>query len=67
MVPVPCVSTAPVPPPAYHRAQVKVGPALHIDALTLITRLHLLALCRLAARLARHTPSGEPGLFQKLR
>jgi hypothetical protein len=25
---------APVPPPAYHRAQVRLGPALHIDALT---------------------------------
>lgn len=48
MVPVPCVSTAPVPPPAYHRAQAQVGRALRIDAVTLVTRLHLLALCRLA-------------------
>ena len=23
-----------VPPPAYHRAQVRLGPALHSDALT---------------------------------
>jgi len=53
MVPTPCGSKAPVPPPAYHRAQEKVGPALHLDALTLITRLHLLAVCRLAVRLAR--------------
>ena len=37
----------PVPPPAYHRAQVRLGPALHIDALTLVNTLHLLALCRL--------------------
>src|SRR5690348_7595730 len=61
MVPAPCVSTAPVPPPAYHRAQVKAGVALHLDALTLVTRLHLLALCRLAVRLAqRRCPSPSP-------
>jgi transposase len=57
MVVVPRVSTAPVPPPAYCRAQAKVGNALHVDALTLVTRLHLLALCQLAVRLAqRHCP-----------
>jgi hypothetical protein len=66
MVAVPCVSTAPVPPPAYDRQQVKVGAALHIDALTLVTRLHLLALCRLAVRLAQHCcppllPTGAGG------
>ena len=49
MVPAPCVSTRPVPPPAYHRAQAKVGPALHHDARMLITRQYLLALCRVAA------------------
>ena len=27
-------SAAPIPPPAYHRAQARLGPALHIDALT---------------------------------
>jgi hypothetical protein len=43
----------PVPPPAYHRAQAKAGPALHVDALTLVSRLHLLPLCQLAVRLAR--------------
>jgi len=53
MVPLPCLRTSPVPPPAYHRMQAKIGPALHLDALTLITRLQLLALCRLAVRLAR--------------
>jgi len=54
---VPRVSTAPVPPPAYRRAQAKVGHALHVDALTLVIRLYLLALCRLAVRLAqRHCP-----------
>jgi hypothetical protein len=43
---------APVPPPAYHRAQAKLGPALHLDALTLVNTLHLLALYRAAVRLA---------------
>ena len=42
----------PVPPPAYHREQARLGPALHIDALTLVTTLHLLALCRFAVSLA---------------
>jgi len=28
---------APVPPPAYHCEQARLGPALHIDALTLVT------------------------------
>jgi transposase len=73
MVAVPCVSTAPVPPPAYHRAQAKDGPVLRIDALTLITRLHLLALCRLAVRLARRRcppplpagPGGHPRVYQE--
>ena len=34
-------------------------PALHIDAPTLVTRLHLLALCRLAVRVA-HRPCPPP-------
>src|SRR3954470_21306830 len=50
MVPATCVSTAPVPPPSYHRALGKHAPALHLSALTLVTTLHLLALCRLAVR-----------------
>jgi hypothetical protein len=62
MVAVPCVSTAPVPPPAYHRAQAKAGPALHRDALTLVTRLHLLAPCRLAMHQA-----GRPDLIRSPR
>src|SRR5260370_21866601 len=66
MVPAPCARTVPVPPPAYHRAQAKVGPALHVDALTLVSGLHLLALCRLAVRLARRRcppplPAGPGG------
>ncbi len=51
-MPTPVSEQAPVPPPAYHRAQARLGSALHIDALTLVRTLHLLALCRLAVRLA---------------
>lgn len=59
-------SAAPVPPPAYHRAQARLGPALHLDALTLVNTLHLLALCRLAVRLAHRRcppplPAGKGG------
>src|SRR6266852_3898185 len=42
---------AAVPPPSYQRAQAK---ALHINALMLVTHLHLLTLCRHAVRLAHH-------------
>jgi hypothetical protein len=64
---------APVPPPAYHRAQGRLGPALHIDALTLIRTLHLLAPCRLAVRLAHRRcapplpagPGGAPRVYQE--
>src|SRR5260370_13101184 len=52
MMPTVVAEQAPVPPPAYHRAQARLSRALHIDALTLVTTLHLLALCRLAVRLA---------------
>jgi hypothetical protein len=50
------MNNAPVPPPAYHRA---AATALHVD--TLVTRMHLLEICRAAAQLAsssvyhRHT------------
>jgi hypothetical protein len=47
---------APIPPPSYSRrevqAQARRARALHINALTLIETLHLLALCRLAVQLA---------------
>ena len=36
MVPIPCVSTAAVPPPAYQRALAKHSPALHLDALRVV-------------------------------
>ncbi len=52
---------APVPPPAYQRGQARLGPALHIDALTLVMTLHLLMLCRLAVHLAhRRCPPPLP-------
>lgn len=61
MMPALVNEAAPVPPPAYHRAQARLGPALHIDALTLVNTLHLLTLCRLAVRLAhRRCPSPLP-------
>jgi hypothetical protein len=45
---------------------VNAGAALHLDALTLVARLHLLALCRLAVRLAQRRcppplPAGAGG------
>jgi hypothetical protein len=52
---------APVPSPSYQRAQARLSRALHIAALTLVTTLHLLALCRLAVRLAhRRCPPPLP-------
>ena len=62
-----------VPPPAYHRAQVKLGSALHIDAYRLVRTPHLLVICRLAVRLAhrRCTPplpagtGGAPHIYSE--
>jgi hypothetical protein len=34
MMPTLVKEAAPVPPTAYHRAQARLGPALHFDALT---------------------------------
>jgi hypothetical protein len=48
MIPARVNEATPVPPPAYHRAQARLGPVLHIDALALVNTLHLLTLCRLA-------------------
>jgi transposase len=50
MTPARWPAQTPVPPPSYRRT---LAMALHLDALTLITRLQLLALCRLAVRLAQ--------------
>ncbi len=63
----------PIPPPAYHRAQARQGSPLHIDALTLVRTLHLLALCRLAVRLAHRrcppplpaAPGGAPRVYSE--
>ncbi|MGN6698076.1 MAG: transposase [Thermomicrobiales bacterium] len=61
MVLAPCDRTVPVPPPSYHRALAKQRTALHVTALTLVTTLHLLDLCRLAVRAAhRRCPPPLP-------
>ncbi len=54
---------APVQPPLYQRRQAKQGPALHINALTLVTTLHLLALCHLAVGLFAQQ-AGRPDLIR---
>src|SRR5215831_17921007 len=59
---------AAVPPPSYQRT---LASALHLDALTLVTRLQLLAVCRVAVHLAhqqcppplRAGPGGAPRLY----
>jgi hypothetical protein len=73
MMPALVNEVAPVPLPAYHRAQARLGPALHIDALTLVNTLHLLTLCHLAVRLAQHRcppplpagPGGAPRTYSE--
>src|SRR5258707_1100126 len=50
MTPAPYTDQAPVPPPSYHQT---MATALHLDALTLVTRLHLLELCRVAVQVAQ--------------
>ncbi len=73
MMPMTVNEQAPVPPPAYHRAQARRGPALQIDALTLVRSLHLLTLCRLAIRLAHRRcppplpagPGGAPRTYSE--
>src|SRR5205814_7645277 len=73
MIPVALDSQASVPPPAYHRMQARLGAPLHIDALTLVTSLHLLTLCRLAVRLAHRQcppplpagPGGAPRTYRE--
>src|SRR5437870_7822803 len=57
MMPTSVNEQAPVPPPSYHRRAVQAvaqrARALHINALTLIETLHLLALCRLTVQVAQ--------------
>src|SRR5512142_350384 len=66
MMPTVVKEQAPIPPPSYQRAQARLGPALPIDALTLVTTLPVLTLCRLAVRLAHRRcapplPAGPGG------
>jgi transposase len=77
MMPSTCHEQAPVPPPSYARAQVQAqaqrARALHVNALTLIQTLHLLALCRLAVQLAHRRcppplpkgPGGSPRTYRE--
>jgi hypothetical protein len=63
----------PVAPPASQRAQDRRGPALHLNALTLVTTLPLLTLCGLAIRLAHRRcppplpagPGGAPRTYSE--
>ena len=73
MMPTLVKEQAPVPPPSYQRAQARLSPALHIDALTLVTTFHLLTLCRLAIGLAHRRcppplpagPGGAPRTYSE--
>src|SRR6266705_1780481 len=73
MMPTVVKEQAPVPPPSYQRAQAKQGSALHINALTLITTLHLLLLCRMAVHTAHRRcppplpagPGGAPRTYSE--
>src|SRR5262249_17945657 len=68
MVPAEYSDQAPVSPPGFHRS---VAHALHLDALTLVRRLHLLELCGLAVCLAQRQsppplpagPGGAPRVY----
>ena len=70
MTPALVTDQAPIPPPSYHRA---LANALHLDALTLVTRLHLLALCGVAVQMAQRRcppplpagPGGAPRLYRE--
>jgi hypothetical protein len=73
MMPLVLTNQAPVPPPAYHRMQARLGSNVHIDTLSLVTTLHLLTLCRLAVRVAHHRcppplparPGGAPRTYSE--
>jgi transposase len=70
MTPAIGLAQAPIPPPSYHRASAR---ALHVDALTLVRRLHLLALCCVAVHLAQQRcppplpagPGGAPQIYRE--
>ncbi len=71
MAPATYGSTPPVPPPSYQRAVAKQPTALHLAALTIVTTLGLLDLCRLAVRAAHRRcppplpvgPGGRPRTY----
>src|SRR5438128_1642105 len=73
MMPLVLTNQAPVPPPAYHRMQGRLGSSLHIDALTLVKTLNLLTLCHLAVRVAHRRcppplpagPGGAPRIYSE--
>jgi hypothetical protein len=73
MVPATCASTAPVPSPSYQRAVARQPTALHLTALTLVTTLRSLDLCRLAMRAAHRRcppplpagPGGAPRVYRE--
>src|SRR5437763_6324971 len=73
MMPTVVKEQSPVPPPSYQRAQARLSRALQIDALTLVRTLHVLALCRLAVRLAHRRcppplpagPGGAPRTYRE--
>src|SRR3989440_521892 len=76
MMPTTYQQQAPIPPPSSHRREVQArarrARALHINALTLIETLHLLALCRLAVQVAHRRcppplPKGRGGRPQTYR
>src|SRR5262245_6593476 len=69
MAPALCANQAPVPPPAYHRS---TATALHLDALTLVSRLQLLEVSRVAVHLAQQQvppplPAGPGGAPRRYR
>ena len=73
MTPMTLKEQAPVPPPPYHRAQARLSLALHIDALTLVSTLHLLTLCHHTVGLAHRRcppplpagPGGAPRTYSE--
>ena len=68
MIPAVCADQAPVPPPSSHRT---MATALHLDALTLVIRVQLLQMCRIAVHLAQRQcppplpagPGGAPRVY----
>lgn len=55
MIPASDRTQVPIPPPSCQRA---MRTSLHLDALSLVTRLHLLALCRFAPALVSAAAPG---------